>query len=104
MKMNNAEQRRNVRIAAMADLDLLDLVIGDAETTSDERTTFMNMRADIRGGRSCLSRKQRAWAEEVARRVTPLRAEEAPRGREVLPAPVLRNPLPKKPPARRAVD
>jgi hypothetical protein len=92
--MNNAEQRRNVRIAAMTDLELLEL-FRDADIGPGEYVAFANMRAEGRR----LTSKQRAWAEEVARRITPIRASEAPRGAEVPTPAVLQN-LPKKPPRR----
>jgi len=107
--MNTAEDRRNERIAKMGDLDLLNLLIADATdgVRPEDRAAFADMRgavADVFGesitGRR-LSKKQRAWAEEAARRVVPVRAEDAPRGREVLSPDVLKN-LPKAPPGRKA--
>ena len=107
--MNTAEARRDDRIAKMGDLDLLNLLLADATdgVRPDERTAFTDMRgqlADAFGepitGRR-LSQKQRAWAEEAARRIVPLRAEDVPRGREVPPPEALKN-LPKAPPGRKA--
>jgi hypothetical protein len=98
--MNYAEQRRNVAIAAMSDLDLLRVVTRPhAEDVSEgEFNAFVDMLAWVEGG-AALSKKQRAWAEEAARRIVPLKAEDVPRGREVVVPDVLRH-LPKKPPPR----
>jgi hypothetical protein len=99
--MNYAEQRRNVRISAMADHDLLTLLLADDEVTSEEHQAFADMSGWLRSGeRSCLSKKQRSWAEEVARRIVPFDSTEVPRGREVQTPSVLQN-LPKAPPGRR---
>jgi hypothetical protein len=97
--MNDAERRRNVRIRAMSDEDLLNLVCASdfrEDVTSGEYAAFANMRAN----QETLTLKQRAWAEEVARRVVPFDARDVPRGREVETPAVLRN-LPKSPPGRR---
>ena len=103
--MNFAEQRRNVRIAAMTDRELLELLCRDDDVRPDEYAILASMRAQVlnhlgeQDGH--LSKKQRAWAEDVARRVVPLDAREVPRGRPVETPSVLQN-LPKRPPPRRA--
>lgn len=96
--MNNAETRRNLRIGAMTDLQLLGLILSDVhDLTPGEYVAFVNMRNHLR---EFLSKKEREWAEEVARRVMPYDSKDAPRGREVPLPDVLRN-LPKSPPGRR---
>jgi hypothetical protein len=103
--VNFAEQRRNVRIAAMTDRELLELLCRDDDVRPDEYAILASMRAQVlnhlgeQDGH--LSKKQRAWAEDVARRVVPLDAREVPRGRPVETPSVLQN-LPKRPPPRRA--
>ena len=98
--MNFAEHRRDLRIASMLDLELLDLLLGDGEVEEDEKIVASDMRAPLLSGeRRRLSLKQRAWAEDIARRVTPISAKDAPEGRPVETPEVLRN-LPKKPPRR----
>jgi hypothetical protein len=103
--LNFAEQRRNVRIAAMTDRELLELLCRDDDVRPDEYAILASMRAQVlnhlgeQDGH--LSKKQRAWAEDVARRVVPLDAREVPRGRPVETPSVLQN-LPKRPPPRRA--
>jgi len=98
--MNNAEHRRNLQISAMHDMPLLEHVLAFDDLTPPERTSFMEMRSEIvTHQRACLSRKQRSWLEDVAKRVTPIDAKAVPRGREVVTPPVLRN-LPKRPPGQ----
>lgn len=103
MTVGAAEHRRNVRIAAWDDLALLDALTESHELTVDEFVAFTNMKRQISSGgertQRHLTTKQRSWAEEVARRVTPILASDAPRGREVETPAVLRN-LPKAPPGR----
>lgn len=96
--MNNAERRRDNRIAGMPDLELLNWVCSPAfaeDVTADEYSSFANMRT----ARRRLMPRQRAWVEEVARRVVPFDSKDAPRGREVAVPAVLQN-LPKSPPGR----
>jgi hypothetical protein len=105
--VNEAEKKRDARIARWSDTDLLRHVLhdttGDART--DEKAIFQDMlnrlcsAPGVEGHQSCLSTKQRSWAEEVARRITPIRAADAPVGRAVETPAVLQN-LPKSPPGR----
>ena len=88
---------------SMTDIELLTLLIADTDLPEYERSAFADMRVQITDTvgepDARLSKKQRAWAEEAARRVVPLRAEDVPRGKEVETPEVLRN-LPTKPPGR----
>lgn len=107
--MNNAERRRDLKIRAMTDLDLLAMLIADGDVTSEEGAAFASMRVALcnhfgESVRCSLSTKQRAWAEDVARRVMPLDSKDVPRGREVVKPSVLRGCLPKKPPRRSTSD
>ena len=101
--MNDAEHRRNVKIAAMKDPELLDALLKDPDVTEHERVSFLDMQAQLRRGYGqgsrFLSVKQRTWAEEVLRRITPVDAKDVPRGKEVPTPAVLQN-LPKAPPRR----
>lgn len=101
--MNLAEDKRNARISATPDVELLGRVLTSGELSEAEVHAFADMRAGLvdPGGTvpSRLSRKQRSWLEEVARRVLPVDAKEVPRGKEVDVPEVLKN-LPKKPPGR----
>jgi hypothetical protein len=102
--MNNAERLRDARIANMTDVGILEWLINDADVSTDERARFVDMRAELARwaalhGGSCLTKKQRAFAEEVARRVVPIDTREVPRGKEVETPAVLRD-LPKSPPRR----
>ena len=103
--MNFAEQRRNVRIAAMTDRELLELLCRDDDVRPDEYAILASMRAQVlnhlgeQDGH--LSKKQRAFAEDIAHRVVPFDAREVPQGRPVETPSVLQN-LPKRPPPRRA--
>jgi hypothetical protein len=103
--VNFAEQRRNVRIAAMTDRELLELLCRDDDVRPDEYAILASMRAQVlnhlgeQDGH--LSKKQRAFAEDIAHRVVPFDAREVPRGRPVETPSVLQN-LPKRPPPRRA--
>lgn len=105
--MNSAEEKRNLRIARMGDLELVNLVLADAtgDVRPDERKAFEDMRrglADDLGtpisGRR-LRPKQRTWAEEAAQRVVPLDVRDVPRGKPVETPAALKN-LPKVPPGR----
>jgi hypothetical protein len=102
--MNLAEDKRNARIEAMDDGELLEVILNSGDLSEVEVHAFADMRAglvDPNGPRRGLSKRQRAWAEEVARRVVPIRAEEVPRGREVVdPVSLRRENLPLKPPGR----
>ena len=102
--MNLAEDKRNARIEAMDDGKLLELVLESGDLSDAETHAFADMRAgliDPSDPRQGLSKRQRAWVEEVARRVVPIRAEEVPRGREVeSPASLRPENLPKLPPGR----
>jgi hypothetical protein len=113
--MNDAERKRDVRIVTMSDVDLLRALVGDPydcenggtgageDLTDDEAAAFIDMLMSLTCAeserRNCLSRKQRTWAEEVMRRVTPVQASDAPRGKEV-PLPAALQHLPKLPPGR----
>ncbi len=101
--MNYAEQRRNVRIAGMDDLELVEIVIKDSDSNAVEVAMASSMRAQITDvfgePRGCLTKKQRAWAEEIARRVTPISANDVPKGLPVDKPAVLQK-LPMKPPRR----
>ena len=99
--MNVAEKRRDERIEAMSDLALLGALIADEDLDPTERSAFSDMRGDLLSEeRLGLSKRQRAWAEEVMRRITPIRSEDVPAGRPVATPAVLQN-LPKRPPPRR---
>ena len=109
--MNFAERRRDLRIAAMRDSELLDMLRADDEVEPDEWVIICNMQKQLAGPSRvgstfpfrdtapALSLKQRAWAEEIARRITPISAKHVPEGRLVETPAVLQN-LPKKPPRR----
>jgi hypothetical protein len=103
--VNTAEDQRNARIAAMDDLEILELLLDDAtgEVTDYDRGAFVGMRARVINHLGVetrrLSRKERKWAEDAARRIVPLNVKEVPRGRPVETPAVLRH-LPKKPPGR----
>jgi hypothetical protein len=98
--VNNAVRRRDVQIAGLTDLELLGRILKD--TTGDvgpgEFAAFTSMRNALTG-RNFLSKIQRDWAEEVARRITPIDARDVPRGRDV-PTPAVLQTLPKAPPGR----
>lgn len=102
--MNEAEKKRDARIAKMRDFDLLRSIVTtpkDEAVTDDEFRRFTDMLEGLKSGEiKCLSRKQRMFAEEVARRITPIDSRDVPRGREVEPPAALRV-LPKKPPQRK---
>jgi hypothetical protein len=103
--VNDAERKRNARIAALDDRTLLRLLLQDFgdDVSSEERDAFDGMlRTTVRSSMSLvpLTQKQRAWAEEVARRVVPFDSNEVPRGKEVATPAVLKN-LPKRPPGGR---
>lgn len=103
--MSLAEDKRDARIAAMDDGTLLEVVLESGELSETETHAFADMKAGLEnyemeaGEVGRLSKRQRAWLEEVGRRVVPIRAEDAPRGREVPTPEVLKN-LPKRPPGR----
>jgi hypothetical protein len=105
--VNTAEKKRNARIARLTDIDLARWILHDTtgDVTGGEFEAFqgmLNALCAARGSaefRSCLTKKQRAWGEEIAKRITPLRAEDAPKGDPVVTPDVLRN-LPKFPPGR----
>lgn len=97
--MNEAERRRDERIARLDDRALLESLTGPgSELTGSEAEAFGRMLRRLRAG-EVLSKKERTWAEEVARRVTPVRAGDAPKGRDV-PLPAALQVLPKRPPPR----
>ena len=103
LAVNTAERLRDERITKLSDTMLLRALVTeprDADVTDEEFAAFVDMLLYVKSG-SLLTRKQRAWAEEVARRITPVRAAEAPKGREVPTPAVLQN-LPLKPPGRRS--
>ena len=101
--MNKAEEARNAKIAAMDDAVLLVLVTAsprDEAIRAEEWKAFAEMAADLRSGaRKKLSPRQRAWAEEAARKVMPFDLKDVPVGRPV-PVPAVLQNLPKKPPGR----
>jgi hypothetical protein len=79
----------------LADMALLRDLLDDAEITVGEAGAFDEMLRGLRRGRPPLSKRQRAWAERVARRVgvtvgdPAKRNERVPRGADVEPPPVL---------------
>ena len=84
--MNGAADKIAREVAALSDIDLLKRVLGATgdDVTIAERDAFRDMLALILAGdREWLSKKQRSWAEEVARRIAPILAADVPRGREV---------------------
>ncbi len=106
--MNIAEEKRDLRIARMTDLDLLNVLLADQTggVRPDERKAFEDMHrwvADSLGtpivGRR-LKPKQRTWAEEAARRIVPIDSRDVPRGKPVETPAALKN-LPKAPPGRK---
>jgi hypothetical protein len=101
--MNRAEEIRNAEIERLKDPDLLRRIVGpprDPALNDAEFVAFVDMLRELRSGRQqYLSRRQREWAEEVCRRITPIKAADVPRGREVETPAVLCN-LPKAPPGR----
>lgn len=94
--MNRAEEARDARIARLSDRDLLLAITRDDDVTSDEKERFWDMRLRLAYEGAVLSKKQRSFAEEVLRRVTPILAADAPRGREV-PTPAALQHLPERP-------
>jgi hypothetical protein len=99
--MNGAERRRDLRISAMPDLELLDVVCADFQSEDPDSAAlaaFVDMRKGVSDGNR-LTRRQREWAESLARQVVPLDWRDAPRGHEVETPDVLKT-LPKKPPRR----
>lgn len=100
--MNLAEEKRNRLISQLPDVALLKKIVEDSEVDEREKKEFTRMHDEIRAGeRMRLSGKQRAWAEDVLRRLTPIVAGDAPRGREVVQPECLRpENLPKRPPRR----
>jgi len=102
--MNRAEQKRDARIAWLDDVELLEKVLAEEEVTGEARVAFAKRAAEIRSGaRRCLSKRERAWAEDTLKKYMPIRAADVPKGRPVETPAVLQN-LPKKPPQRRRVD
>ncbi len=101
--MNRAEEIRNAEIAKLTDADLLTRIVTsprDEEMRDAEFNAFVDMLRDLKAKRQqYLSVRQRQWAEQVCRRITPIRAADVPRGREVVTPAVLRD-LPKVPPGR----
>jgi hypothetical protein len=79
----------------LADMALLRDLLDDSEITAGEGGAFDEMLRELRRGRFPLSKRQRAWAERVARRVgvtvgdPAKRNERVPRGADVEPPPVL---------------
>lgn len=99
--MNRAEEIRNAEIAKLDDWTLLRRIVEprDEDVSDGEFNAFVDMLEAI--GERRLSARQRAWAEEVARRITPIRAADVPRGQKVETPAVLRD-LPKLPPGRKS--
>lgn len=93
------------------DIEILEALVGEPEDlTSEQHEAFSEMLDKLRTGRQkVLSEKQRAWAEGIAEKLEldvgdpAERNANVPRGREVEPAPVLKN-LPKRPPRKRIED
>lgn len=96
--MNAGERRRDERIAKLSDAALLKAIADDgtAELSEKEAAAFADMFGFVRAG-STLSKKQRRWAEETLRKLTPIRASDCPKGADVEIPAVLKN-LPLKPP------
>lgn len=92
---------------AMSDEELLEKAIDCSGIKDHERELFVRWLDELEEGeRHVLSMRQRLWANDVIDRVEPRSANLVsrglvPRGREVEPAPVLRQPLPMKPPGRK---
>jgi len=102
--MNSGEQARDARIAALDDLTLMQKLrtdIADMELNDVECGMVEDMYLQARGGRR-LTKKQRGWSEDIARRVMPIFASDVPKGKHVETPAVLKN-LPLKPPCRRGV-
>jgi len=109
--MNEGERKRDARIAGWSDVDLLRTILHDTTeaVSKGEHDAFQDMLNGLcalqghehlsEGARVYLSKKQRTWAEEVARRVVPVRAADVPQGEPVITPDVLRR-LPKAPPGR----
>jgi len=101
--MNDGEKKRDEKIGLMTDLALLDLLTKeprDEAISQVEVEAFQDMKQEMLAGRSAfLSKRQRAWVEEAAKRVVPIPASDVPRGKEVETPEVLKN-LPKAPPKR----
>lgn len=107
--MNRGEAERNARIARMTDRALLSYLATETmnnpeELSTEECSTFADIFAslDLAKG-NVMTKSERAHAEEVARRITPLKASEVPIGRRVETPEVLKV-LPKKPPGRRVSE
>jgi hypothetical protein len=100
--MNFAEEKRNRMIAQLPDVALLNRIVEDDEAAPQEKEQFKRMADEIRAGeRMRLSGKQRAWAEDVLRRLTPISATDVPKGKLVVePECLRRENLPLKPPPR----
>jgi hypothetical protein len=90
----------------LEDQDLLDKAIACPKIKEHEKELFTKWLGELRDGeRMILSHRQRLWANDVIDREEERAANLVsrglvPRGKEVEPAPVLRN-LPKKPPGRK---
>jgi hypothetical protein len=101
--MNSGEQARDARIAALGDFALLQQLTGDAddaELNDVERTMLSDMFGQVREGRR-LTKKQRKWSEDIARRTMPILASDVPRGKRVeTPVALRRENLPLRPPGR----
>lgn len=92
------------------DIELLGALVGEPEDlTSEQYVAFSAMLERLRAGRQVLTEPQRNWAEGIAEKLEldvgdpAERNANIPRGREVEPAPVLKN-LPKRPPRKRIED
>jgi hypothetical protein len=101
--MNSGEQARDARIKALDDVALLGQLsadAADAELNDVECGMVADMYAQAREGRR-LTKKQRGWAEDIARRVFPILASDVPKGNRVeTPVLLRRANLPMKPPGR----
>ena len=77
----------------------------EPETEAYERSAFREMLENLEHRPHwVLLPRQRAWLEEVYRRVKPIDVSKVPRGRSVNTPEVLKRPLPLKPPPRKKED
>lgn len=71
--MNEAEKKRDARIAGWSDRQLVDYILAadhDDAVTEIEFAAFEDMSKRLSMFK--LTRRQRQWAEDVARRITPI--------------------------------